>query len=179
MLDVSWMCRQHMEGLLVTKSDPSIIQSFITVLVLFAMVQTDINPPNTMIPTIEYPDPHIPIITTIKYSILIPSNLMIPTIKHPDPHIPLIPTHLIQWFWLFQLFWLLNIQLQSAQCDDSNCWISQSTYSNHSDLLNPIILTIEYLIGYLPDPSIHWLNIQSVIHWTLAYAKWIYNRAFA
>ena len=85
-----------MEGLLVTKSDPSIIQSFITVLVLFEMVQTDINPPNTIIPTIEYPDPHIPIITTIKYSILIPSNLMIPTIKHPDPHIPLIPTHLIQ-----------------------------------------------------------------------------------
>ena len=166
-----------MEGLLVTKSDPSIIQSFITVLVLFAMVQTDINPPNTMIPTIEYPDPHIPIIPTIKYSILIPSNLMIPTIKHPDPHIPLIPTHLIQWFQLFQLFWLLNIQLQSAQSDDSDCWISQSTYSNHSDLLNLIIPTIEYLIGYLPDPCIHRLNIQSVICQNPAYFKWISDQS--
>ena len=168
-----------MEGLLMTKSDPSIIQSFITVLVLFEMVQTDINPPNTIIPTIEYPDPHIPIIPTIKYSILIPSNLMITTIKHPDPHIPLIPTHIIQWFRLFQLFWLLNIQLQSAQSDDSDCSISQSTFSNHADLLNLIILTIEYLTGYLPDPCIHRLNIQSVIHWTSAYAKWISNRTSA
>jgi len=98
---------------------------------------------------------------------------MILTIKHPDPHIPLIPTRLIQWFWLFQLFWLLNIQFQSAQSDDSDCWISQSTYSNHSDLLHLIIPTIEYLIGYLPEPYIFQMNIWSVICLTSTYADWI------
>jgi len=98
---------------------------------------------------------------------------MIATIKHPDPHIPLIPTHLIQWFRLFQLFWLLNIEFQSAQSDDSDCWISQSTYSNHSDLLHLIILTIEYLIGYLPEPYIFQINIWSVICLTSTYADWI------
>jgi hypothetical protein len=78
-----------------------------------------------------------------------PLNLMIPTIKYVILicliwwfRLLNIQFCLIQWFWLLnilihliQWFWLLNIQFQSAQSDDSNdsdYWISQSIYSNHS-----------------------------------------------
>ena len=170
MLDVSWMCRQHMEGLLVTKSDPSIIQSFITVLVLFAMVQTDINPPNTMIPTIEYPDPHIPIITTIKYSILIPSHLMIPTIpiiltiKYSIAICP------IWWFWLFNIPIHVFKSFRPASSDHSDYRISNwlSAWPLHT--------LIEYSVSNPLDPCIFQMNIWSVIRLTLAYTDWIFSQ---